>query len=77
MKNESDNLLEENNKSDEDDIKVENEDMPKRPVSRYYRNRREAERNRRKGDRIYQDETGYYIRRPQSGKSFWEEFFGL
>lgn len=50
--------------------------MPKRPISRHYRSRQEAERNRRKGDRIYRDKEGYYIRRPQS-KSFWEELFGL
>ena len=59
------------------DTKVGEEEMPKKPVSNYYRSKQEAENHRKRGERIYKDKGGYYIRRPQIKKSFWEEFFGL
>ncbi len=59
------------------DVEFEEKEMEKKPVSRHYKNKQEAEKFRRKGDRIYQDKKGYYIRRPQSKKSFWEDFFGI
>ena len=65
------------NKSYEINLETEEEEMPKKPVSRHYGRKRDAERNRRKGERIYHDRDGYYIRRPQTKKSFWEELFGL
>lgn len=73
MKNEEN--IEENNKLDEKDLES-GDDMVREP-SRYYRTRREAETNRRRGERIYyRAGKGYYIRRPQQKKSFWEVFLG-
>lgn len=66
----------ENNKLEEKDSDIE-EEMPD-PPRKFYKKRFEAEKNRRKGDRIYREPgEGYYIRRPQSRKKSWfDEIFG-
>jgi hypothetical protein len=43
-------------------------------MAKYYPTRAEAEKRRRKGDRIYHKKgKGYYIVRPR--KSFWEKLW--
>ena len=68
--------IEGNNKLDEEDLEIENNEKMTSPPRKFYRNRLQAEKNRRKGDRIYHKPgKGFYIRRPQE-KSLLEKLLG-
>ena len=72
--------IEENNKLGENDLENEAEEkMAKRPPSKYYPTRKEAEAKRKKGQRIYREAgKGYYIRQPKEReKSFLKRIFGV
>ena len=72
---ESDSENEGENKKNEE---IEEEEMAIKPVSKYYKNRQDAEKNRRRGDRIYHKPSkGFYIRRPTpKEKTIWEKILG-
>lgn len=62
--------------SNENNKELENGKEMTNPPRRFYRGRLQAEKNRRKGDRIYHKPgKGFYIRRPQE-KSFLEKLLG-
>jgi len=66
-----------NENTNKDTKDLENEGIEvaeKKPVSRYYKTKWEAEKHRRSGERIYREAgKGYYIRRPvKKRKKWWE-----
>ena len=69
---------EENTKLGESDSENEEEEKMPEPPRNFYKTRAEAEKNRRRGERIYYKKgKGYYRRRPQPReKTIWEKILG-